>query len=107
MTTLHPSGCRCSGLDRVCESRRRAYSLVDEFAASPDPARRALGEAARSALMDGSREAEQSLRAVLQMAEGVTLAEALQSSAVLTLEEFQRQKAAVRERWTALVGSRS
>jgi hypothetical protein len=105
---LHRSGCWCSGLDRLCENRRRAYFLVDEFTRSADPARRALGEATRSALMNGSGLAEQSLRAVVQMAEGVTLAEAMQASAVLTVDDLLRErKAAVRERWSAVVGSRS
>ena len=107
MTTLHPSGCRCSGLDRVCPEWQRVYSTISEFMNSPDPARRALGKAAQSSLMDGSREAEQSLRAVMKMAEGVTLGEAMQAAAILSVDDLLRErKAAVRERWAAVVGSR-
>jgi hypothetical protein len=106
-TTLHPWGCRCSGLDRLCENRRRANTILGEGLDSTDPAFRALSEAAVAALVNGRPEAGQSLRAVMKMAEGVTLGEAMQAAAVLSVDDLLRErKAAVRERWAAVVGRR-
>ncbi len=64
---------------------------------------RALCEAAKAHLIDGHREVERTLTAVVRVSEGATFGEALLASTVMTAEDLLRErKAAIRKRWAAV-----